>query len=94
MNEHEYPIPVRQFVKTLIEICRHQDRSDLVEILENSHPRFEQNEEFSDREKETLWKVCKANDQVYNAHNVVQKIYDKIGPPPKTPEEITEESSF
>lgn len=42
MNEHEYPIPVRHFVKTLTGICRHQDKGDLVEILENAHARFEE----------------------------------------------------
>ena len=42
MNDHEYPIPVRKLIKTLSEICRHQDKGDLLEILENAHPRFEE----------------------------------------------------
>lgn len=40
MNDHEYPIPVRQAVKTLIEICTYQDRLDLVEVLENAHAEY------------------------------------------------------
>ena len=42
MSEHEYPIPVRKVVKTLTELCRHQNKSELVVILENAHPRFEE----------------------------------------------------
>ncbi len=42
MSDHEYPIPVLKVVKTFIEICRYQDRSDLTEILENCNASFVQ----------------------------------------------------
>jgi len=38
MNESGYPMPVREMVKTLAEMCQYRDRSELVEILNNSHP--------------------------------------------------------
>lgn len=40
MSEHGYPMPVRQAVKTLTEICKHQDRKDLVGVLENAHAQY------------------------------------------------------
>ncbi|MFW2480669.1 MAG: toll/interleukin-1 receptor domain-containing protein [Lentimonas sp.] len=42
MSEHEYPMPVRQMVNTLAEMCKHQNRADLVEILENAHAQYVQ----------------------------------------------------
>lgn len=33
-------MPLRLAIKTLTEICKHQDRKDLVEILENAHAQY------------------------------------------------------
>lgn len=40
MSEQDYPMPVRQAVKTLTEMCKYQNRKDLVEILENAHAKY------------------------------------------------------
>lgn len=40
MNESGYPMPVREMVKTLAELSKHQDRADLVEVLNNAHSQF------------------------------------------------------
>jgi hypothetical protein len=40
MSESEYPKPVGRVVSTLLEICRHQNRSELVGLLEQSHAHF------------------------------------------------------
>jgi len=40
MSDPDYPMPARQAIKTLAEICKHQDRKDLVEILENAHAQY------------------------------------------------------
>lgn len=40
MNESRYPLPVRKIMKTMTELCHHQDRTDLVEVLEHSHPKL------------------------------------------------------
>lgn len=38
--------------------------------------------DFTDAEKEIIWKACKENRQVYDAHGVLEKIYSRIGNPP------------
>ncbi len=40
MSDPDYPMPIRQAVKTLTEICKHQGHKDLVEILENAHAQY------------------------------------------------------
>lgn len=40
MSDIAYPKPVADVVATLSDICRHQNRPDLVELLENSHAHF------------------------------------------------------
>ncbi len=37
--------------------------------------------DFTEREKEMLWKACESNSQVSNAFGVADKIYDRIGRP-------------
>ena len=41
MRETSYPKPVAEVIATLIEICRHQKQTQLLELLENSHSHFE-----------------------------------------------------
>ena len=40
MSDETYPMPIRKAIKTLTEICKYQNRKDLVEILENAHPEY------------------------------------------------------
>lgn len=40
MDDLEYPMPVRQAIKTLLEICKHQNHKTFVEILENAHAQY------------------------------------------------------
>jgi hypothetical protein len=42
MRDSAYPKPVVDVVATLTDICRHQKRSALVELLENAHAHFEE----------------------------------------------------
>jgi len=42
MRESAYPKPVADVVATLTDICRHQKRPELVELLENAHAHFEE----------------------------------------------------
>jgi TIR domain len=42
MTQSSYPRPVEHVVATLIEICQHQLQAELVELLSNSHSRFEE----------------------------------------------------
>lgn len=42
MNESSFPRPVADVVATLTDICRHQNRSELVELLEYSHAHFDE----------------------------------------------------
>src|SRR6185437_50205 len=41
MLENSYPKPIADVVATLTDICRHQNRAELVELLENSHAHFD-----------------------------------------------------
>lgn len=42
MPETTYPSPVADVVATLTDICRHQQRLELVELLENAHAHFDE----------------------------------------------------
>ena len=42
MPESAYPKPVADVLATLTDICRHQKRPELVELLENAHAHFEE----------------------------------------------------
>lgn len=42
MPESAYPRPVANVIATLTDICRHQKRSELVELLENAHAHFDE----------------------------------------------------
>jgi hypothetical protein len=42
MNEATYPKPVSDVVSTVAEICRHQRKLEIVELLEGAHARFDQ----------------------------------------------------
>lgn len=42
MNNTSYPRPVAEVISTLADICRHQKRSELVELLDNAHAYFDQ----------------------------------------------------
>jgi len=42
MTQSSYPRPVEHVLATLIEICQHQKQGELVELLENSHSRFQE----------------------------------------------------
>jgi len=41
MNDTSYPKPVAEVVSTLADICRHQKRSELVELLDHAHAHFD-----------------------------------------------------
>jgi hypothetical protein len=41
MPEIAYPKPIADVIKTLTDICHHQKRTELVELLENSHAHFD-----------------------------------------------------
>ena len=47
MNEHQYPMSPRELVKTMLDLTNHQKRTDLSDILQNSHPSLD----FSDYDK-------------------------------------------
>lgn len=41
MSEPSFPKPVAEVVATLADICRHQRRNEIVELLANAHARFD-----------------------------------------------------